>query len=111
MFPHLKALHTVLGRISRPSQFTETQGSCNAQQSFDSDDHIHMALMDDEFQSGQAGGGISDELTSHIPLDESDLSDDNLVQFELDEMQETISSLTAFQWKTYRHTVFLYKPS
>ena len=40
-------------------------------------------------------GGVSDELDSHIPLDDESL-DDDLVQDVLDEMKETISHLPAF---------------
>jgi hypothetical protein len=47
-------------------------------------------MMDEE--SGQAGE-VSDELASHIPLDDS--SDDDLVHV-LDEMKETISQPPAF---------------
>ena len=89
--PHLKTLCTVLGRLPRPSQFTDTQGTSTTAPT-DSDDQQDVAMKDSEF--GQAGG-VSDELDSHIPLD-CESSDDDLVQDVLDEMKENISRLPAF---------------
>ena len=71
--PHLKTLYTVLGRIARPSQFTNTQGTRRSDPTdSDNEQDVTEAMMDSEF--GQAGGVISDELVSqvlvsHIPLD------------------------------------------
>ena len=67
-YPHLKTLYTVLGRIARPSQFTNTQGTRRSDPTdSDNEQDVTEAMMDSEF--GQAGGVISDELVSHIPLD------------------------------------------
>jgi hypothetical protein len=79
--PHLKTLYTVMGRVPRPTQFTDTQGISRTD-STDSDNHQDVTTMDTE--SGQAGG-VTDELDT---LDDS--SDDELVQDVLDEMKETI---------------------
>jgi len=93
-YPHLKTLYTVLGRITRPSQFTNTQGTRRSDPTdSDNEQDVTEAMMDSEF--GQAGGVISDELVSHIPLD-CESSDDDLVQDVLDEMKESISNLPAF---------------
>ena len=51
--PHLKTLCTVMGRVPRPSQFTETQGN-NRTDPTDSDDQPDVTMMDAE--SGQTGG-------------------------------------------------------
>lgn len=91
--PHLKTLYTVMGRIARPSQFTDTQGTRRSDPTdSDNEQDVTEAMMDSEF--GQAGG-VSDELVSHVPLD-CESSDDDLVQDVLDEMKETISNLPAF---------------
>ena len=83
-----------MGRIPRPSQFSDTQGTSSTDPT-DSDDYQDITMQDAEF--GQAGG-VSDELVSHIPLiplnDES--SDDDLVQDVLDEIKEPVSHLPAF---------------
>ncbi len=71
MFPESKDLYTVLGRIERTSQFTETQGTSRTYPT-DIDDHQDVTMMDDE--SGQAGG-VSDELDGHISLDDSSVYD------------------------------------
>jgi hypothetical protein len=94
--PHLKTLYTVKGRIPRPSQFTDTQGTSSTDPT-NSDDDQHVPMKDAE--SGQTGKVsdelVSDEPVSHIPLD-YESSDDDLVQDVLDEMKETISHLPAF---------------
>jgi len=91
--PHLKTLYTVMGRIARPSQFTDTQGTRRSDPTdSDNEQDVTEAMMDSEF--GQAGG-VSDELVSHVPLD-CESSDDDLVQDVLDEMKETISNVPAF---------------
>jgi hypothetical protein len=83
-----------MGRIARPSQFTDTQGTRRSDPTdSDNEQDVTEAMMDSEF--GQAGGVISDELVSHIPLD-CESSDDDLVQDVLDEMKETISNVPAF---------------
>ena len=88
--PHLKTLYTVLGRLPRPSQFTDTQGTSSTDPT-DIDYHHDITIQDTE--SGQAGGVsdelVSDEPASHIPLD-YESSDDDLVQDVLDEMKETL---------------------
>jgi hypothetical protein len=71
VFPESKDLYTVLGRIERTSQFTETQGTSRTYPT-DIDDHQDVTMMDDE--SGQAGG-VSDELDGHISLDDSSVYD------------------------------------
>jgi hypothetical protein len=73
-----------MGRIQRPSQFTETQGISRTDPT-DSDDQRDVTMMDVE--SGQTGR-VTDELDSQITLDDS--SDDELVEDVLDEMRETI---------------------
>jgi hypothetical protein len=73
-----------MGRIQRPSQFTETQGIIRTDPT-DSDDQQNVTMMDVE--SGQTGR-VTDELDSQITLDDS--SDDELVEDVLDEMRETI---------------------
>ncbi len=83
-------MYTVIGRIPRPCQFTETQGTSRTDPT-DSDDQQDVTIMDDE--SRQAGG-VTDELDSQITLDES--SDDDLVQDVLDEMKDTVTKLSAF---------------
>ena len=94
--PHLKTLYTVKGRIPRPSQFTDTQGTSSTDP-MNSDDYQDVTMKDTE--SGQEGGVsdelVSDEPASHIPLD-YESSDDDLVQDVLDEMKENISRLPAF---------------
>ena len=82
-----------MGRIPRPSQFTDTQGTSSTDPT-NSDDDQHVTMKDAE--SGQAGGVsdelVSDEPASHIPLD-YESSDDDLVQDVLDEMKETTTSI------------------
>jgi hypothetical protein len=96
-YPHLKTLYTVLGRIARPSQFTNTQGTRRSDPTDgDNEQEVTEAIQDTEF--GQAGGvmsDVSDEVVSHVPLD-CESSDDDLVQDVLDEMKESISNLPAF---------------
>jgi hypothetical protein len=82
-----------MGRIPRPSQFTDTQGTINTDP-MNSDAYQDVTIKDAE--SGQAGGVsdelVSDEPDSHIPLD-YESSDDDLVQDVLDEMKETTTSI------------------
>ena len=89
-----------MGRIPRPSQFTDTQGTSSTDPT-DSDNHHDITMQDAE--SGQ-GGGVSDELPSHIPLD-YESSDDDLVQDVLDEMKETISHLPSFNPMDHKQTL------
>ena len=82
-----------MGRIPRPSQFTDTQGTSSTDP-MNSDVYQDVTMKDTE--SGQAGGVsdelVSDELASHILLD-YESSDDDLVQDVLDEMKETTTSI------------------
>jgi len=55
--PHFKTLCTVTGRVSRPTQFTHTQGISKTD-STDSDNHEDVTAIDTA--SGQAGA-VTDE--------------------------------------------------